>query len=755
MPAARARNTIGLAALAVIGLVLAALSVPGLRRDTSLAQLFPAGSPAGRAFADFDAAFGTDDLLLVAVRDAGAESPEVFRGPYLQFLDRVTLALEADPAVEKAISLANLLDLRVVSERLPPLPRPLLPRARDRVDPSVRERIGSDPLLSQGLLSTDGATAAVWVLLRPELRQRDDYVAQVRRVADTVPPPPPGTGIEVLVTGDPLVQGAALDLLTRDAFALAAAALLVIAVVAALARVPLRAAFAFLAAWPMVLGLLATWANLADRPLHAFSNSVPPLLLVTSSASFVHLAHALQRGRRAARSTLAACALAALTTAVGFGSLAFSRLAPLAALGIELAAGTGLAFVLCTGAVLCADVRTQPAADAAARGLRWRAGPMLVLAAALLALPWPVIQPERFTSLGDPLDLLPQEHPAVRDAARVAEWFGEPTAVEVVVAIDPEQLTDPELLLGLERFEAALRATAGGDIHHVLSPVTLLRALQARLDPADATAPTEPLRRSTADYAIRHLLRPYLRLADQVAPETASPLIATFRDWMRHLLATTGNQLRFGCRVSRLDADALLKLVARLRAEVFSRFETELGVRRIEATGYAVLVAEAAAEVRATQVQSLAFGGGALALLLWLVARGTRRWLLALAANALTLSGVVTVMWLLRATLDPFSAVLAASLLAVLIDDTIHVLWALRQASAEGAADPTAAALQRVSPPVLLSSLCLAAGFAVFFCSALPQYQRFAATALAAIGLALVWDLYALPAALRRVERRR
>ena len=747
-----------------MGLALAWQCIPRLARDTSLEQLFPEASAARQSFADFDAAFGTDDALLVVVRDTSPEP--VFNARYLGFLDRVVDALEADPAVQKVVALTNLLDFTVVDPRLPPLPHPLIPARRGAAKPELRSRIEADPLLGNGLLSTDGTASACWVLLRPELRSRADYLQTVEALAAGLPTPgAEAPDLEILATGFPLLQGAALELMARDAIVLALGALTALLAVALLGRVPWRAAMGFLLSWPAVIGALAAWAYATGRPLHVFSNSVPPLLLITSGATFVHLGHALGRGRAALRPTLTACALATGTTAVGFGSLAFSQLAPLAALGLEVAVGSALAFVLGTACILS----LTPVRDAATRdhlssrtgrtGRTGRAsrhrGRALLVAVVALGTPWFAFDSGRLTELGDVLRLLPNDHPRVLDAERARELFGAPTPFEVVLVAKHAQIEDPEFLLQLEDFETALIEAGGQHLPFVLSPVTLLRALELRLASGGASggANATRIRRQTAEYAIQQLIRPYIEFFRHRTDPAAGGAANAFTDWMRHLMSTEGDRLRFGCRIPHLSPDAVRALVTRLEERVFRPFEASLGVERIYATGYAVLVSEAAAEVRATQARSLVGGGAVLALLLLLVLRSPLQWALAVATNALTVGSVLSFLWLVSASLHLYSGVLMAALLGVLVDDTVHLLWFVRQARDQP--DPVDAALRQVAPSIVLSSVCLGAGFAVFALSSLPIYRQFAWTAAAAIALALFWDVAALPRALSRVIARR
>ena len=406
------------AVISLAGLWLAAHTIPRVPRDSSLEQMFPSGSDARERFADFDRAFGTDDTLLVAVRDQA--DPPVFRGDFLRYLDQVIAALEADPAVESVVSVVNLDDFEVselFGRRFPGGLRPYLPEDRDAITDEDRARYHRDPLLAQGLVSDDGRTAACWVLLHPELRSAPDYFQQAERIADGIPRPGADqTDIEVHVTGFPLLHGTTLDLLWRDGLKLLTAALAVVALVSWLGGVSWRLSLAFLMAWPPIVGVIGLWSVQTGRTLHVFSNTLLPLLLITAGASLVHLGRVWTRegrGHPILRPTLMACVLTTVTTAIGFGTLSFSPLEPLAWLGQEVAFGSVAALVIQVSLLwLMAPAQGRPSTVAPGRhSLRPRWMMRLWPVGLLAALPWFLWDPDRVGVLGDLLEYLPADHP--------------------------------------------------------------------------------------------------------------------------------------------------------------------------------------------------------------------------------------------------------------------------------------------------------------------------------------------------------
>jgi hypothetical protein len=750
--------------LALGGLGSAGILVSDIPRDSSLAQLFPSGSKAQEQFEDFDRAFGTDDTLLitVSVSDSDSETETVFRADCLDYLQILADHFQQQPGVQSVVSLATLQDFDVHSLfglKTPGLPRPFLPDDRTTITDEQRRRWVVDPLLQHGLISADARTAACWVMLKPELRNSPEYLQKAGELAAEFPRPS-SDPLRVIVTGFPILHGATLDLLWRDGWRLLLAAVGAVALVAVAGRLPWFAVLGFLLSWGITVGLLALTLTALQRPLHVFSNTLLPLLLITSCAQLVHLGRTLgQQGRsgRHSRHVLRSCFLATITTAVGFGSLALSPLPALSWLGVEVVVGTFLSFVVLSAVLWwLAPVRGTDGQEN--HNGRVSLPAIAVILSLLLGLPWFLAHPERVGALGDFLEYLPEDHIATRDAQEAQQAFGGLTSLEIIVALPEdhheELLSDPDFYLRLAEFEKDLIEDYGDRIPFVLSPVSLLSYLNTKIvDQADPAQHFHPTRES-AVFAIRFLILPYLKFF-RGEPETTSQssLLNSYRDQMRQLLSREGNRLRFGCRIPHLDPEEILSLTEELRNNLFARHQPLLGADSIYTTGYSVLVSRTTQEVQRTQMRSLLVGGLALALVLLVVLRSPILWLCAVLSNTLALAALANLLWLFALPLHLYSTVLVASLLGVIVDDTLHLLLWYRHYR-KRTDQPMRNALRSVRGAMILSSLSLGAGFALFLISELSVYRQFACCAMAGIALALWYDLKLLPALVERFSRR-
>jgi predicted RND superfamily exporter protein len=96
-------------------------------------------------------------------------------------------------------------------------------------------------------------------------------------------------------------------------------------------------------------GVLWGMGVVVTAPLNLLTVLLPVLLFALGTALCIHLIHAFRRTgdiHEMIRETVRPCLVTSLTTAVGFGSLAFARVAPLRILGLSMAAGILGMFVL-------------------------------------------------------------------------------------------------------------------------------------------------------------------------------------------------------------------------------------------------------------------------------------------------------------------------------------------------------------------------------------------------------------------------
>ena len=119
-----------------------------------------------------------------------------------------------------------------------------------------------------------------------------------------------------------------------------------------------------------------------------------------------------------------------------------------------------------------------------------------------------------------------------------------------------------------------------------------------------------------------------------------------------------------------------------------------------------------------------------------------------LVANALPLSIGAAVLTLAGRDFDTGAVVAMTVCLGVAVDDTIHLLQAVRTAQGPTARDRIAAGLAKVLPAITLTTLILMIGFGAFMLGDFVPNQNFGLMAVTIIGAAWLFDIIILPALL-------
>lgn len=140
---------------------------------------------------------------------------------------------------------------------------------------------------------------------------------------------------------------------------------------------------------------------------------------------------------------------------------------------------------------------------------------------------------------------------------------------------------------------------------------------------------------------------------------------------------------------------------------------------------------------------------------IFVIFRSPRVALISILPNALPLIAGYGLVGLLGWPLEPGPAVVFTVALGIAVDDTIHVLARTAEEHRRGAKHEQAIrnAIVHTGRPVIITSIILAAGFAVNMLSAFPNNARVGALGAFVIVVALLADLFVLPALLQMFGR--
>jgi len=692
--------------------------------DASLAALLPTE---GARLARFEAVrerFQSDDLLLVVWR-----GETLFTPAGLAAFKRLTRRIERLRGVAHVESLASAMHTRVhddyteVSPFLAELPTTLV-QAR-----AVREAVLANPLYAGYLAAADGQAAMIAVRFDRGLNPREQIalVSRVARASRSEAGP-----IAQFLSGPLYARLEISRLLLADLMRIMLMAVSATVIVAALGFRHLRGALLPLAANALALAATLAVFVAGGHALNYVTVILPPSVYVVGFAYAIHVVADFDRhfvgdvtrasaARRAVADVARPLTLTALTTAAGFAALATSDIPSIRTFGLYASLGTVLAWVAALVVVpagLAAFARRRRGPDAGttrrfvarlaalARGHRhallWAGAGFAALATAGLT---------RLTVNTDYLaNFAP--HSAVRtNFATLNERFAGAVPLQIVLAGEKrDTFKTPAALRALDELARWLEAQP--EIGGVYTLLDYLGELEGALAPDRVDAdPVPPSRAYASDLILLGASEDIRRFADAAFSSTLLQVRA------REIASADLNAL-----TARIEA-RLARLPGGLRGEV---------------TGSSVLIAQTLDDVTRGQVLSLLAAFVPIALALVLLFRSVRLAALALIPNVLPILGFFGILGWTGIPLNLTTSLVAAVVLGIAVDDSIH-FFARLEAARRAGANALETALEAVLRPVTFTTAGLVLGFATLLAGTLRSSAEFGL--LAALTLAIAWLL--------------
>jgi hypothetical protein len=637
-----------------------------------------------------------------------------------------------------------------------------LPRARQLAPegapaPDLGELIPralADPLWVGQIVAPDGRAGALLVTLADsssETAERavDAALAAIARFE--------GRGLGFALAGGPVefvVAGRDLD---RQAQRLVPAIVLLVGALVWLAFRSLPLALLALAGVGVALLAAVGLQGWLGWPRTSFFQVLPPLLLTIGVCYGIHLLAATaerlplaaSRGEAVAdaiRSVARPCLYTALTTAAGFASFHTSGLQSLVRFGWIAAFGV-MASLLVTFTLLpvvlvrlpprwITPPRTHAAwarvLDRIARGApRWRAR-TLATTAALAALAGAGLAQLRIDASFE--EIYGEGNPVVRWAREAAAVRSAET-LEIALTLPPG--VDPAAPAAIAAL-ASLEAIEAPGLGRPLSILPPMRRLHELFYGGPLVL--------AGDAALPERFVSLQRMLRAEAPDLFAFFVAAAE-------AGRPAALRLSFQAEKLPQDELRALVAHAEREVAARLPP--GASAV-VTGPLVVVSRMIDEIRDTQIGS--FGSATLLVLVLsaLCLRSLSLALLALVPTVLPVLLTLGAMGALGVPLDVGTAMVAAIVLGLGVDEALHLLSAYRRLRETGRARGAAIedALREVGRPLLTSAAALALGFLVLVFVPWKSLASFGTVSVVAIAASLLADLLVLPALLLATPER-
>ncbi len=744
--------------LAALGVATALLGAGALRLEAEAGYRAFLGRdhPAIRALDAFAARFG-GGLPFAAIWSCAESSAceSVFDPGSLRMAWQLARAVEAVPGVRRvdgpATSPLLVQDFGLpTARRLAPEGRP----ARDLEALAARARV--DPTWVGQLVSADGSAGALVVHL--EDSESETGVRALAVLRDRLAEYE-ARGFVFHLVGGPVEFVVAGDELARNAARLVPVMVLLIGLgLVGLFRSWLAAALALGSVGAAVLWTLGLQGWLG-WPQNSLGQALAPLVLVIGVCDAIHLlagyasrvaaAPAARGEREAALLAVVAqvgppCFLTTATTAAGFASFAASGLESLARFGWVAAFGIAAALVLCFTLLPILTVRVDTrrlggAAPAGSweRGLERLAGlalrhPRRLLAAAAVLTglgAWGVGSlrvDARFE------DLYGENSQVVRWARAASRHLREPETLEIAVAVPPgERWDSAEALRVLERIEGL------GDLDGLDRPLSIL----------------VPLRELHRLMHRRELALDGSEASGERARSMLRLLALEDPSLLELFVERESGALRVSLQAGKHPQERLRELLAEVRRQLGDALPPGWTA---QVTGPLATVAVMIDEIRETQLTSFGLCGVLVLALIAAFFRSPALAGLALVPTGLPVLVTLGAMGLLGVALDVGSAMVAAVVLGLAVDNAIHLLSAYRRRrrGGEPAELAISASVRQVGRALVTSALALSLGF---FSLALVPWQSIASFGLVsgiAILGALLAALLVLPALVVATARR-
>jgi predicted RND superfamily exporter protein len=497
---------------AVIGLFVALcagaawIHAQNARYDFSFHTMAPTSTEAYARWIRFVATFGNDnDTYLIGFRD-----DPLLTNENLERIARITERLEALDITATVTSLTNTLDIRGEGDVLDVVEYVGDIPVSETELAELGRRFADDEILVGNMISEDGKTTAIVGRILPGYSDPEIRTAYFDLVDEILADESAGN-VEFHTAGIPFMDANIMRHMLRETRVLIPAVLIVMSVSLWLVFGSLR--MIWMPITPIVIAAIVTLGTISGvgLPMSLLTGQgfLTTLIVVIGLSDGVHLMNRygedLAAGgpdpdrKEALRSTLRhvgrACLLTSVTTAVGFGALAFSDIPTTREFGIFGAYAIGLAYlgavVFLPACIVATDkIRfrsPRPPGDDGwmTRGLSAAAEfsiarPRTVLAAGIIvflasaALSTRVRVDNRFT-----------QGLRYNDPGRVATRFfdtnmGGTYPLEIIVEGDaPDAAKSPEVLAAMERVRVGLEAMP--NVAKVYSPVVYIKKMNRAL----------------------------------------------------------------------------------------------------------------------------------------------------------------------------------------------------------------------------------------------------------------------------------
>ncbi|MBK8055448.1 MAG: MMPL family transporter [Saprospiraceae bacterium] len=717
-----------------------------LQFSFSFDQFFPIGDPDLEYYKKFTKDFETDDnFLLIAIEN----KPSVFDSVFLARFHDVSLKVRDLPFVKKTQSITQL-EYPVKT----PFGYSLLPFIHiddPEYYPSDKQNVTNDERIVNSLIDSAATSLVIFVktdenldiLSSRILTERLDSLLLVSGFSD-----------KAHILGRAYFQRELVDFQKREMMmAFMASLILVTFIMVVLYRKPIGI---IISLGSIALGLLlfTGYLGFVGAELSVISALFPVIMLIVGSSDVIHIfskyVDELNKGndqKHAMRITIreigAATFMTSFTTAIGFASLATSKLLTIQQFGLHAAVGVIIAFVtviLFTTSALSyfnkdKIIRSQNHDRRWSSLMEWIVSINMTKATIIFKTSFVLII---IFILGTSMistnyrleDNLPRGAKVTQSFQFFEKNYAGFRPLEFAITAKGQHLADDyEVLKEVNKLEEKIRST--GIIRSSISLATLYKSIN-KMNSGNQDS-TYSFPKTKEEY------------------ENSKRLVQRMKnDDANILLSTDKTKTRISSRVTDIGADNIKKLGEELDTWSLQHLDTSL--IEVKRTGTGLILDKNSVYVTSSLLKGLGFSIFIISLFMGWIFRSFKMVIIALIPNLLPLLLAAAILGFFHIDLEAGISVMFTIIFGIAVDDSIHILARYRICKSNGMNTNAAVrvSLMETGKAVIITTIVLFFGFfAMIFSVNPPTFTIGLLISVTLLG-ALICDLFLLPALLLR-----
>lgn len=470
------------------------------------------------------------------------------------------------------------------------------------------------------------------------------------------------------------------------------------------------------------------------------------------------------------------CLLTSVTTAAGFLSLTSSYLKPVRELGIQSAFGVICTFLL-TFTFLPAALSYIPtktidklksSSDLKKKvvgkivGVGWRYSKLIVLLSSVLIAIF-LLGITKIHVGTNMLSYFRENSPLLKDTEEIDRKFGGTFPVEVILKVEKGKVISPEVMDKLWTIHKSVDSCDFcGDSFSIAKVLWRLKEIivgeneagSATNKPKNESVGKTRAREEETHTEKRNQIDIEKPATNRMSQEELSQLFLLIEgtETQKRYVSDDGEKARLSFMVHGVNYDE----VAQKLKNMFDKIEKEAEEDKIDVaiTGLAHLFIKVEQYIVDTQLKSFAISFLVVIGLIAVFFRSAKIGFLSMIPNIPTIIIILGLMGWLGINLDAGTSLVAGVLLGIVVDDTIHFLSRRKMLLSMGYSEKEAVeeTIKSSGLAIITTSLILSFGFSVLMLGEFKPNINFGFLSTCAVLLALIFDIFVLPAVLRIIH---